>query len=697
MKSRKKILIVDDSEMNRSLLTDMLSNDFDIIEAENGMEAAAILHEREQEISLMLLDIVMPVMDGFELLALMNKNGWIKSIPVIMISAETVPAYVDRAYDLGVIEYINRPFDERTVLHRVTSSIMLMAKQKELSHMVTTQMYEKEKTNRLMIEILSNIVEFRNGESGLHVLHIQTITELFLEDLSKRDSRYALSEEDKSLICTASALHDIGKIAVPSEILNKPGRLTKEEFEVIKTHSAEGARMLNDIPMRGNEPLIQFGYQICRWHHERYDGRGYPDGLKGDAIPIAAQVVALADVYDALTSTRVYKPAYSHDTAIQMILNGECGAFNPVLLDCLRSVSDQLRRQMMTFSLEHNSEREILKAVDRMVKANDVEASERTLCLLEREKMKYQFLADTTAEVVFEYTSLPEMVMLSQRGAEYLGLPQTIMAPRTDALGTEVFQKADFEQLLDALHNTTPERPIVEKKYQLQVRGVKHWFKVYARALWLTGKEATYEGAIGKLVDLHDESEHFKTLEKRSDTDALTGLLNHNAAREQIVQRLEDLNHKDGLLMLMNLENFKQANDSYGHLFCDEVLQYVAGILRESVREADIVARLAGDEFLVFAECGENKTVVADRIMGRMHQPYKTFVPEFRMGIARAAECGGDYEQLFCMANIAMYSVKKESKNGYRFYDDVPGNERTSLMRLAEEALTLRDRTDKGE
>ena len=213
----KKILIVDDSEINRSLLSDMLSDEYEILEAENGMEASAILHDREQEIALVLLDIMMPVMDGFETLVVMNKNGWIKDVPVIMISAENVPSYVDRAYDLGVQDYISRPFDERTVRRRVINTIILFTKQKELSHMVTNQIMEKENDNKLMIEILSNIVEFRNGESGLHVLHIRMFTELILKWLIKK-KMYGISTEDISLICNASALHDIGKISIPTEV-----------------------------------------------------------------------------------------------------------------------------------------------------------------------------------------------------------------------------------------------------------------------------------------------------------------------------------------------------------------------------------------------------------------------------------------------------------------------------------------------
>ncbi|MDE6273635.1 MAG: response regulator, partial [Clostridiales bacterium] len=242
--SKKKILIVDDSELNRSLLADMLEGDFEIMEAADGVEAVAILKEHELEISLILLDIVMPQMDGFEVLSMMNHTGWIKTIPVIMISAETSGAYIDRAYDLGAVDYISRPFDERTVQHRVACNFMMSVRQKEMSDMLTDQIYQKEKDNSLMIEILSHIVEFRNGESGMHVLHVNMITQMVLEQLVRKTDKYNLSQSDIRFISTASALHDIGKISVPEEILNKPGRFTPEEFEIMKRHTVEGANML---------------------------------------------------------------------------------------------------------------------------------------------------------------------------------------------------------------------------------------------------------------------------------------------------------------------------------------------------------------------------------------------------------------------------------------------------------------------
>ena len=301
-KLKQTILIADDSEMNRSLLADMLGNEFEILEAENGVQAVAYMQNEGSRIDLVLLDIVMPKMDGFEVLAVMNRNDWIKDTPVIMISSKTAPSCIKRAYELGVTDFINRPFDVWIVRRRVMNTLMLVSKQKKLVHMVTDQIFKREKMNNLMITVLSHIVEFRNGESGLHVLHIKTITELLLQNLVIKTDKYNLSPVDISLISTASALHDIGKIAIPDPILNKPGKLTPEEYEIIKTHSELGALMLDDLDIPQDEHLIVYARQICRWHHERYDGKGYPDGLKGEEIPIAAQVVSIADVFDALTS-----------------------------------------------------------------------------------------------------------------------------------------------------------------------------------------------------------------------------------------------------------------------------------------------------------------------------------------------------------------------------------------------------------
>lgn len=344
---KQKILVVDDSEMNREILITMLEDDFDIIVAENGRVCLELLMQYGKAISAVLLDIVMPVMDGFEVLTYMNRNRWIEDIPVIMISSEESDACIRRAFRLGVADYISRPFDNHVVRQRVFNTIKLYAKQRRLTALVSDQIHEKEKNNQMMVEVLSQIVEFRNGESGLHVLHIKVLTEMLLEEILKKTDRYRLTPDLCQRISIASAFHDIGKIGIDEKILNKPGRLTVEEFHEMKKHTLIGASMLSKMERYKEEPLIDIAYQICRWHHERYDGRGYPDGLVGDEIPISAQIVSLADVYDALISERAYKKGFTHERAIEMILGGECGIFNPILIECFMEIEPKIKQKML--------------------------------------------------------------------------------------------------------------------------------------------------------------------------------------------------------------------------------------------------------------------------------------------------------------------------------------------------------------
>ena len=346
LQNKSQILLVDDSAMSRMILKEILGGDYSILEAENGQECLEKMQAEAGNIALVLLDINMPVMDGFEVLKAMNVNHTIEDIPVIMISSDDSDAAIRRSYELGASDYVTRPFDARIVYRRVTNTIKLYAKQRRLVQMVSDQIRARENNTDMLVGVLSHIVEFRNGESGAHVRHIRIITELLLHRLLEISSQYPITAEQQDNIPLASALHDIGKIGIDEKILNKPGRLTPEEFEVVKTHSMLGAEMLHQLEDFNEQPLLQTAYEITRWHHERWDGRGYPDGLKGDAIPISAQLVALADVYDALTSERCYKKAFSHEKAVQMILNGECGAFNPLLLQCLTDVQTDLKVQL---------------------------------------------------------------------------------------------------------------------------------------------------------------------------------------------------------------------------------------------------------------------------------------------------------------------------------------------------------------
>lgn len=337
-KDNATILIVDDSEINRDILSSILSNEFNIIEASGGKECIEALEKYGTEISLVLLDIMMPEVDGFDVLRYMSNHHLIEDIPIITITGDESGETIRKAYEMGVSDFIGRPFDTKVVYRRVLNTINLYEKQRRLISTVSDEILEKEKNSRILVDILSQVAEFRSGMGSEHVTNINKITELLLIRLREKTAKYDLSEKDVYLITTASSLHDIGKVGVDSAILNKPGKLTPEEFEQVKKHTVIGAEMVMNIGEFRNEPLVRYAHDICLYHHEKYDGKGYPKGLTGDEIPIAAQVVALADVYDALTAKRVYKDAYSAEEAVQMIVDGECGKFNPLLMECLLDI-----------------------------------------------------------------------------------------------------------------------------------------------------------------------------------------------------------------------------------------------------------------------------------------------------------------------------------------------------------------------
>ena len=499
-KQRYTILVADDSEMNRSILRSMLEESYDIVEAEDGLQAVAPLQQMEQEIALVLLDLVMPNMDGFDVLSAMNKYNWIDSVPVIMISAESTHDFIERAYNMGVTDYISRPFDMMVVRRRVINTIMLYAKQRRLAGMVNEQIYQREKVNNLMISILSHIVEFRNEESGLHVMHIQTMTEILLKSLMRKTDKYRLDRETINLIGNASTLHDVGKIGIPSEILNKPGRFTQEEFAIMKEHARMGAEMMKNVPDQ-DEPLVKYAYEICRWHHERYDGRGYPDGLVGEDIPISAQVVSLADVYDALTSARVYKPAHSHEKALSMILNGECGAFQPLLLECLVESSDIIQREMAEDTVARSDQRAAENTMMELSQYEELSAADRTLRVLEQERTLHRFFTELSSDILFEYASDPPVLTLSPKGVQRLGLEATTLDPYHNRQVQELVDLDQLAELSQLLQDTTPEAPTVEFNCDVRLDGQPRPVHIISRAMWSSDEPPCYIGAIGKITE----------------------------------------------------------------------------------------------------------------------------------------------------------------------------------------------------
>lgn len=523
----EKILIVDDSEMNREILTDMLGGEYEILEACNGKEAITMLNKRSTEISLVLLDMVMPEMNGIEVLDVMKKNSWLSDTPVIMISVDEREETLHKAYELGVTEFIHRPFDDLIVRRRCENVINLYAKQRKLMGLFADQFYEREKESKMMIDILAHIVEFRNNECGMHVVNVQTYTNILAEAMAEKTDKYGLTPEKISLITKTAALHDVGKICIPDTVLNKPGRLTDEEFAIMKSHSAVGSEMLNDLPFHKNEPLVKMAYAVARWHHERWDGRGYPDKLVGDDIPIEAQLVSLADVYDALTAERCYKKAFSHATALEMITKGECGQFNPLLIECLNERAEQMRL-VKEGGADLNAEYDVREFAKELLKSDALYSSDRLLHLLEYEKMKSRFFEGITGGCSFEYNAESKMLTISENAAKVLGVEETIIDPVHSEQLIGVFGQEKLRELSAAFRSLPPENPVIqfnfheietndaneklfritetnETNIQTPANTKYTTYKLVCRATFTIAEPQRYTGVIGKLVPLESE------------------------------------------------------------------------------------------------------------------------------------------------------------------------------------------------
>lgn len=784
MSLKEKILIADDSEMNQMLLEEILSDKYEYVMAKDGTEAVDIL-EKNEDIDLVMLDINMPKMDGFGVLEIMNLRHWISEVPVIIISSESDVDFIRRGYDLGASDYISRPFDLTVVRRRVENTLMLYVRQKRLVRLVEEQVYEREKTNNTMINILSHVIEYRNNESGQHILHVRMMTDILLRRLIEITDKYPLTETDISMIASVSALHDIGKISVPKAILNKPGKLDPEEWEIMKSHAAIGDSMLYDIGMQQSETLMNLAHEICRWHHERWDGRGYPDGLKGDEIPISAQVVAMADVYDALTSERCYKKSFDHATAIKMITNGECGAFNPLLIQCLLDVQDQLFENMHTDPRRFDYRQEAKRLSDEMLEQKELTPDNRAHSLLTFEQKKAEFFAEQCGGIQFEFDHWTNTVHLKDWNAPVDQREKSMYL--TEWNDVSLLSEKDWLAMREKLKATTPERPEVKMIVQIPVNGEYRWQRLTARSLWTT-KYKNYAGVLGRFEDIQDEmvrrgedvlekctedniahllndlSRVFEvvrlvdpktneTLELDKDGKVITTPIHcyeiwgRNEPCENCISSrslegkewvtklemrdkqmyfvlskhinvngrtctLEIASHEDeaectrcggdndaptrssfmnfyrdaltgtyrrlylesfqsnlesaDAVAIVDVDLFKQINDTYGHPVGDEALKTIANTIRSGIRGSDTLIRYGGDEFLlIFSKIGEE--VFYERLKQLRRAVQKTKLPDYPE-VKLDVSLGGVYRvhplsEAIRQADLRMYDNKAKHAN----------------------------------
>ena len=502
--TKEKILIADDSQINREILMDILGDSYTYVLADDGVQTLEKLAE-ETDVDLLLLDINMPRLDGFGVLEKMNAEGLIKTVPVVIISAEIDAGIIQHTYDLGVMDYINRPFNMGVVRRRVSNTLMLYAQQKRLVQLVEEQVYEREKTNSSMINILSYVIESRNGETGVHLLHVRMITDLMLHKLATVTDRYPMTESDISMIVNLSALHDIGKIAVPEAVLNKPGKLDPQEWEQMKNHTVAGDKILLEMPGSKVDPMLVTARAICRWHHERWDGQGYPDGLKGDEIPISAQIVALADVYDALTNERCYKKAFSHEMAVRMILNNECGAFNPLLRQCLEAVADQLPEVTKVDPQLFDYTTEARRLTGEMLEQDAIPQDDRDRRKLVVAKVKAAFFGELMGGIQFDYD-------VQEQRINYTNwyLPEEkreLIFFLRDHIPQEFLTAEQWQELVRRVRACTPEEPSFRMNVLIPVSGTLRWHRLSVRTIWQENDTA-YSYVIGQFMDVHEDVLH---------------------------------------------------------------------------------------------------------------------------------------------------------------------------------------------
>ena len=493
MYKRQNILIVDDSKFNRDILKEILGEKYNYLEAENGNQAIQMIGENIG-IDLMLLDINMPQMNGFEVLKIMKRSQCIEETPVIMISSEESVDTMREAYEMGITDYITRPFDSVIVKKRVQNTLSLYANQNNLVNVVVDQIYEKEENNNIMIRILSSILGSRNSESREHILHIKTATEMMLRQLIKITDVYHLTEADIALITTASSLHDIGKIYIPEEILNKPGRLTDEEFKIMKTHSELGADIIQDMHLPQEKPLVHTAWEICRWHHERWDGKGYPDGLKGEEIPISAQVVSIADVYDALTSERCYKKAFDHDTAIKMILDGQCGQFNPILLKCLKELSPRFFKMFSNETDDSIQYYEAQRLSNEILSEKSLPRKNYSQHLIKVMQEKIDFFKKNSGRNSVDYNAVSGQLTIINENQQTL---YQRVDSKFDVFKEFEVSEEDVQYIIDLLDHTSVQDKEISVQIEAKMENNRQLYNLKLHTLWSSLKKDGYIGIVG--------------------------------------------------------------------------------------------------------------------------------------------------------------------------------------------------------
>lgn len=695
-RQKDKILIVDDVELNRAILCELFAGDYEILEADNGKTSVELMEKYHDEIAIVLMDIVMPVMNGLEALEIMNAKGLTEKTPIFLITAESSNDAISKGFRLGVVDVILKPFNPDNICQRVNNIIELYRYRYKLEKLVQEQMNKIEKQNEqlrnfnvAMIDTLSTIVEFRDCESGQHVQRIRQLTKIMLKEMGRQSPEYRLPDKTIEDISMAAALHDIGKIAIPDYILNKPGKLTEDEFAVMKEHTLYGCDILESIDsLKQNQEQYRYHYNICRWHHEKWDGSGYPDGLIGKEIPIYAQIVSLADCYDALTSVRCYKGAFSHEESVQMIEAGKCGMFNPELLQCFFKIAPILPDILQSDDglpavVYHYQHPHLERLNGKKCYSCDMDKNSRIARLLELEREKQKALFAMSGDIFFDFDVSKDTITFSDEYKNTFGEECLINNARA-YLSNDVHIVRQDLAMLQSLHSTLSEN---NPGYIRDVRlinklGEERWYRLHVNSIWDWERSGVMLSLVGRLFSIDKMKREIGQWKKQAESDTLTQLGNRAYGQRRLWEMLDELSQEKAAVMFLDVDNFKMVNDRHGHLFGDEVLCRIAGEINKQFRSDDIICRIGGDEFLIIMRNIKDQELPLMKADDLRHAIKKVGheadvqVPlSVSVGVAFYPADGRDEETLLCKADKALYEAKKRGKNNCVIYSAELENE----------------------
>ena len=678
-RQKDKILIVDDVELNRAILCELFAGDYEILEADNGKTAVDLMEQYHEEIAIVLMDIVMPIMDGLEALEIMNGKGLTEKTPIFLITAESSNDAISKGFRLGVVDVVLKPFNPDNICQRVNNIIELYRYRYKLEKLVQEQMTKIEKQNEqlrnfnvAMIDTLSTIVEFRDCESGQHVQRIRQLTKIMLKELGRQNAEYKMSDKTIEDISMAAALHDIGKIAIPDYILNKPGRLTAEEFAIMKEHTLYGCEILESIDsLKQNKEQYRYHYNICRWHHEKWDGSGYPDGLIGKEIPIYAQIVSLADCYDALTSVRCYKGAFTHEESVQMIEKGECGAFSPDLLQCFLKIAPGLPEILQSDDglpavVYHYQHPNTEKFSGKKCYSCDMDKNSRVARLLEIEREKQKALFAMSGDIIFDYDLEKDLIIFSDEYKNIFGGECVVTNAKEAIYSSMPILQEDLQQLAELTKALTEENSGYVKDVRLINKfGEEKWYRIHINSIWDKENYGVMLSIVGRMVSIDKMKREIGLWKRQAESDALTKLGNRAYGERLLQQMLCEPQKEKAAVMFLDVDNFKMVNDRHGHLFGDEVL-----------------CRIGGDEFLIIMRNIKDSRLPlmkADELRAGIEKlglEADVRVPlSISVGVSFYPVDGTDDAVLLYKADKALYEAKKRGKNNCVIYSKELENE----------------------